>query len=143
MRTQLIMVFPAASLNYTAILVATVVSFLIGGLWYMFLFRKPWMKEMGIPANAKSKGMGGQMFLNIVGTFVMVYVLAHFVFYLSLGTFSEGMQLGFWIWLGFFAATTLLGSVLWEMRSWKLFLINGAYWLVNLAVSAGILAVWK
>ena len=72
----------------------------------------------------------------------MVWVLAYFVSALSLTTWNAGMALGALVWLGFFAATTLLGSVLWEMKSWNLFFINGAYWLVSLAVSAGILAGW-
>lgn len=141
------MALPVAQINYLAVLVAAVVSFVIGTLWYMGIFRKPWMKEMGISErDAKksgNKGMGKTVILNIIGTLVMVYVLAHFVSYLNLMSFTDGAVLGFWIWLGFFAAATLLGSVLWEMRSWKLFAINGAYWLVNLAVSAGILAVWR
>lgn len=141
------MALAAPAINYLAVLIAAVVSFFIGFVWYSFLFMKSWMKEMGIDESkaktGKKKSMGGSMLLNFVGTLVMVYVLAMFTGFLQTTTFVEGMILGFWVWLGFFAATTLLGSVLWEMRSWKLFAINGAYWLVNLAVSAGILSVWR
>ena len=141
------MALPSVDVNYLAVVVVTVVSFLIGMIWYMFLFGKVWQKEMGFSdkdmKKAKEKGMALPMILNLIGTLAMVFVSALFVGWLNLSGFSEGATLGFWIWLGFFAATTLLGDVLWEMKSWKLFFINALYWLVNLVVVAGILAVWK
>lgn len=139
------MIFPSSQLNYLAILVSTIVAFFIGFMWYGPIFGKPWRKEMKInPKDMNNKeGLGKLMIINIIGTLVMIYVLANFVGLLNISNFIEGIQLGFWIWLGFFASTTLLGSVLWEMKSWKLYSINAAYWLVNLTLNAGILAVWK
>ena len=80
--------------------------------------------------------------INFIGTLVTAYVLAHFALYLNLETWGDAFQFSFWLWLGFFASATLLGSVLWEGKSWKLYILNAAYWLVNLAVMATILALW-
>jgi Protein of unknown function (DUF1761) len=33
---------------WTAVIVATVAAFVLGGLWYGPLFSKPWMREMGV-----------------------------------------------------------------------------------------------
>ena len=141
------MALQSVSVSYLIVLGVSVVSFIFGWLWYTVLFGKIWSKEMGYGGKEmkkdKEKGMAKSMILNFIGTFVMVYVIAMFVGLLSVNNFGDAAMLGFWIWLGFFAATTLLGDVLWEMRSWKLFFINGVYWLVNLIISAGILSVWK
>ena len=49
---------------------------------------------------------------------------------------------GFWNWLGFVAPVTL-GSVLWEGKSPKLWVLNNGYYLVSLIVMGVILALWQ
>ena len=136
----------AVPINYLAVLVAAIANMVVGALWYGPLFGKAWMQEMKITEKdmkkAKEKGMASLMIINFIGTLITAYVLAHFVGYLSLSTFMDGLQLAFWVWLGFFAAATLLGGVLWEGKPWKLFGLNVAYYLVVLSVMASILAVW-
>ena len=91
---------------------------------------------------AKKKGMVKSYIIAFIGSLVMSYVLAHFVGYANAASFAEGMQTGFWAWLGF-AAPLLLGSALWEGRPWKIYLINICYWLIVLLIAGGILAVWQ
>ena len=136
----------AVSVNYWAILVAAVVSHVLGFLWFGPLFGKQWAALMGFDKKkmqeAKKKGMGAKTWsLMIVGTLVTSYVLAHFVKYLNATDFAGGLQAGFWIWIGFFA-TVMLGMILWEGKPWKLYFITAAYWLVNLLVASSILALW-
>lgn len=129
--------------NLLAILVAAIVLFVIGFLWYGPIFGRIWMKEMGVSKKTgKKEGMWKYLLLNFIGTLVMVYVLAHFISFIA-RNFFEALQLGFWIWLGFFASTTLLGDVLWNGKSWRLYMINAVYWLVNLVVASLILFAWK
>lgn len=138
---------PSVAVNYVVVVVAAVVSFIIGMLWYSpLLFGNAWMKAGGFSKKdinkAKKKGMGKMILASFVGSLVMAWVLAYFVVYATASNFVQGMQVGFWLWLGFIA-TVLLGSVLWEGRVVKYYLINVAYWLVNVAVMGGILAVWR
>ena len=131
------------SVNYLSVLVAAVASFLVGGAWYSkTLFAKPWMKSLnlsaGVPDSSMSKTMGGQF----VSLLVTAYVLAHFVHYVGAMTVSAGIQLGFWIWLGF-VATVLMTGVLFERKNKTWFLITSGYQLLSLVVMAAILAVWK
>lgn len=133
-----------SSFNYLAVFVSAVVCFVIGFLWYGPLFGNAWVDEMKIrKESSKAKGMWKLMLINFAGTFIMVYVIAHFVMYLELRSYAEALQFGFWIWLGFFALTTLLGGVLWENKSRKLYSINAVYWLVNVCVPSVILTLWK
>lgn len=135
----------AVVINYLAVLVAAVASMVVGGLWYSpLLFGKQWMKMMKFEEKdlPKMKQEAKKSYaLGFVSSLVMSYVLAHFVDYTASTTVVTGLQLGFWIWLGF-TATLQLGSVLWEGKSWKLFFLNTAHSLVSLLLMAVILAVW-
>jgi hypothetical protein len=134
------------SVNYLAVLVATVVQMIVGGLWYSpLLFGKMWIKLSGLSQKqleeCKKKGMGKSYALMFLGALVMNYVLAHFVAYTGATTFTLGMQTGFWIWLGFLATTTM-GMVLWDNKPWSLYVLNNGYHLIVLLLTGGLLAVW-
>ncbi len=136
---------PEAIINYVAVIVAAIVSMGIGFLWYGPLFGKAWIKLSGMSMKdmekKKKKGMTKTYVIAFIGTLVMAYVLAHFVDYVGATTLSAGAELGSWLWIGFFAPT-LLGIVLWEGKSWKLYLLNVGHYLVTLVVMGAILAVW-
>ena len=135
----------AVSTNYLAALVATIAAIVLGFLWYGPLFGKVWMQLMNIDKKKmdemKKKGMTMNYVIMVISTLVMSYILAHFVKYLGATNIAGALQAAFWIWLGFIA-TVQIGIVLWEGKPWKLYFLNTAYWLVNLAVMATILALW-
>ena len=128
------------------VVVAAVIGFAIGWAWYSdMLFGKSWRREMGVTdqqmqeAKAKGfKGMQKQMALGFVSALVMSYVLANFIQTASATTVMSAMILAVWAWVGFIA-TVMLGQVLWEEKSWKLYSINAGYYLVSILVMAGIL----
>lgn len=141
------MVMQSVDVNYIAVLVAGVVAMILGSLWYSpILFGNAWMKLGGFNMKdmdkAKKKGMGKLYFAMFIGALICAYVLAHMVSYAGAVSFTDGMMEGFWLWLGFIAPV-LLGSVLWESKPVKYYLINVSYWLVLLLINGGILAVWK
>lgn len=133
-------------ISMTGILVATF-NFIIGFLWYSVIFGKTWAAEMGFdmsvkpPASAMVKGM----LLNVVGCFLMAYVLAHNNAAWSFVPGIDKMSLmgrvvnaAVFTWLGFYIPTNL-NAVAWEMKSWKLFFINSSYHLVMLFAAAILL----
>ncbi|MBI1307681.1 MAG: DUF1761 family protein [Bacteroidetes bacterium] len=138
-------------INYLAVVVATVVNFIIGFLWYTPLFGKAWGREMGYDMNEKPDPkvlMKGMAFM-IIGNFLMSWVLAH-----NMGAWSfvpgsdasnalgTGLSAAIFTWLGFYFPNDL-GSTVWERKSWKLFGINTGYHFVSLLVVALILSHWK
>jgi hypothetical protein len=136
--------------GFGSVLLITVILFVIGFLWYGPLFGKLWMKLSKISATeiAKSKkkgmnGMGKRMVLNFISTFIMVYVLAGLLSLIAVTVPVQGAVIGFWIWLGFFACTTLLGGVLWEGKPWGLYALNGLYWLVVLKLAGFLIVLWS
>jgi len=134
-----------AVLNYVAIIVAAVASMAIGWLWYSpMLFGKQWVKMMGFKKAdmRKMQKKAGQSFAGgFVASAVMAYVLATFLSYLQATGVQAGATVGFWVWLGFIAPV-MLGSVLWEGKPVKLYLLNASHWFVTTVVMAAIIAAW-
>jgi hypothetical protein len=137
---------PLIAVNYLAVLGTAVVAMVLGALWYSpLLFGKAWMRLSGMSEEAlkaaKEKGMGKTYTLNFVAVLVTSFVLAQFLGHLGVVSALDGANVAFWLWLGFFAPV-MLGSVLWENKSWSLYVLNVAYYLVSLVVMGVILAVW-
>jgi len=137
---------PSVTINYLAVLVAAISNMVLGFVWYGPLFGKEWMKMMHFTDKKmdemKATGNMNQLYgIAMVGALVMAYVMAHFVDYVGATSVVGGMQTGFWAWLGF-VAPVMLGGVLWEGRSWKLFTLQSGYYLVTLMIMGAILAVW-
>ena len=132
------------SVNYLAVFVATITSFIVGALWYGPLFGKQWMKLEGFtPESMKSikLKLGHAMGLGFVSTLIMVCVLAHFAIAWGAEGVMGAFQLTFWVWIGFIV-TTLAGSVLWEGKSAKLFLFNIIYQFISIFVASLVLVLW-
>lgn len=138
-------------INYLAVFAGAIVNMAIGFFWYSpkFGFGKPWMALSGMNPEAltpeQKKGMWKTFLVAFMGGFVMVAVLA---FVLSVAQFAAGalsvisaLEWAALLWLGFIA-TTMLGMVLWERKSWKLYFINAGYYLVSLLAVSVILALW-
>jgi len=127
-------------LNYTAVVIAAIANYSIGAIWYGALFGKEWQKLTGI---TEMKPTPGNVIGGLLSALVMSYVLAHAIVfaeaYLKVGGIAGGLMGGFFNWLGFIATVTL-GSVLYEKKPWKLWLINNGYWLVSLLVMGAILS---
>ncbi len=139
--------------NYLAVLVSAIACFFLGWAWHSkLLFQKAWAKEMGHDKMSKKekekamKMMPKSLIGNFLALLVTAYVLTHVIQACSAFDRTEGiaagLQAGFFIWLGF-VATTLLNTVLWEGRSWKLYFINVGHHLAGLLLMGSILAVWK
>lgn len=77
------------------------------------------------------------LFGGMLIAYVMNYVGIAFHIYDWVGAIFE---LALWSWLGFVVPTSL-GTILWEQRPFKLYLINVLYWLVTFIAMALILVL--
>lgn len=140
---------PPVPINYIAVLAAAAASIILGFVWYGALFGKQWRGLMGFTyekmEELKARGVGTSYALMIIGALVMSYVLAHALIfassYLNVSGATAGLVAGFWNWLGFIAPVTI-GTVIWEGKPWRLWLLNNAYQLLSLLLMGIILAVW-
>ena len=136
--------------NIIAVLVAVVVNFFLGFIWYTPLFGKAWGKEMGYDLSVKpdkSVMMKGLIFM-IIGNFLFAWVLAHNIAAWAfvpgakeMNPLSSGVMAAVFTWLGFYFPGEL-GATVWEKHSWKLFWINSGYQFLSLLVVALILTHW-
>lgn len=129
-------------INYWAILVSALSTFLIGGIWYSpALFGKAWMKENGFTEESMKNA-------NMVKIFGLAFVLG-LIAAVNLAMFMQGegrWQMGaLWGFLaGFGWVATFVGThYLFERKSFTLFLINAGYSIVALTVMGVIIAAWK
>ena len=131
--------------NYISILVAAVVSFFIGAVWYSpLLFGKQWIKAAGKTIEDIKGGAGTHSYLiSFVAWLIASYILAVFIDYgvdlNSSPQFLFGALAGFMCWFGFVAATSLIHN-LFAQRSIALWLIDSGYTLVAFLISGIILA---
>jgi hypothetical protein len=133
-------------INWLAVLVAAVVSMGIGAFWYSPSgFGKQWTSLLGFSSQKikdMQKGASKSYAWGFAVALVMAAVLAMFVDFVQATTVAAGVQVGLWVWLGFIATTTA-GSVLWEGKPLKLYVLNNGYHIVSLAVMGAILAAWS
>ena len=132
----------AVQFNYPAILVAALVSFVVGGAWYSpLLFAKAWMREAGLDDAALKRAKLGKVFaLAFLCSLVMAFNLSAFLgakATLAFGTFA-GLAAG----LGWVAMS--LGIIyLFEQRSLKLWLINAACQVVTYTLMGAVIGGWR
>lgn len=134
--------------NYTLIAVATIVQFVLGGLWYSpLMFGKIWMEIMectNIPPEELKK-MQKEMMpfygLQLLLTLVTTISFANLVPYID--SFSI-YHIAFWIWIGFIVPTQI-ASVVWantERKFWlKQILVMISYQLVAIMIASWILSM--
>ncbi|MGB9663490.1 MAG: DUF1761 domain-containing protein [Ignavibacteria bacterium] len=131
-------------INLLAVLVCSIFSFILGGLWYSkLLFANLFMKYINKSEEELKKGGVGLTFLyEFFAILVTNYVLASIILFVGAVDFWRGFQIGIILWIGF-VAMTHLSTVTFEKRNFNLYLIQIIYRLIAISISAGILAVWK
>jgi hypothetical protein len=128
--------------NYLAVVVAALVNYVIGSLWYGVIFSKSWMKLAGMK---EMKVTAVSVIVALVGAFFTAYILAHAVIfagsYMKTSGIGLGLTTGLFNWLGFIAPVTI-GVVIYEKKPFMLWVLTNAYWLISLLVMGVILALW-
>ena len=130
------------AINHFAVITATVLAFVLGGLWYGPIFGAAWMRESGVTPEISAKGNPAKIYgLAFVWTLVMAYNLAFFIGDPSIDL-TTGALYGFATGFGWVAmAVFVIG--LFERRSTTLMLINAGYMSVALTMMGAIIAAWR
>jgi len=113
-----------------AVLIGAMAFYFLGAAWYTFMFRKPWMADMGIdPATPlQAPGPGP-----LVGSFVVALVLAGAIeFIVRDAGIGFGACRGTIV--GIAIAAVMGQNALYDTRPKRLWVINGGYALVGAAV---------
>lgn len=132
-------------INYPAVIVAAILHWILGAVWYG-VFSSKFIELMAwTPAQIaaiESQSHTKDYILAFLSSLVLTYILAHFVQYTKAVNISGGLQTAFWLWLGF-VVTTQLPTVLFEGRKPGLYLLNIGYQFVACLAAGALLALWK
>lgn len=121
------------------VLISTVIQWLLGALWYGYVFKDRWKALVGLPADGKPANAWFGMATSFVANLILSFVLAHIILWADATGFRLGVGLGALCWLGFMAPP-LFTQHIFEKRPAKLFAINAAYWLLAMMLGGGVLA---
>ncbi len=118
------------------IFVAALLNMIIGFFWYSkWLFGPIWIHLQKFPPE---KHHNLSILYGFICSFVIAYFLAIFEAYIGVTTVTDGMFVGFCIWLGF-VATTQISSVIWARSPIQLFFVDTGYKLLSFLVMGGII----
>lgn len=138
---------PTANVNVLAVVVAAVLTFVLGAFWYSpVLFAKQWMHAQGYTPEKidemKKRGMTRAYVVSVLCYLVMAYVVALLASYTNSTTVAQGLWLGFLAWLGF-AATIGLTANLFSEKPIAAWVIDAGYQLAYLVIMGALLSVWR
>jgi hypothetical protein len=133
-------------LNYLAIVIAAVVAWLAGAVWYMSL-GKIWTQAQGLSPEKLHQNMGKPgaylpYIYCLVAELIMAWVLAGLMAHLGAGqvALANGIVSGAFCWLGF-VITTLVVSTTFALRDLRLIWIDGGHWLIVLVLMGAIIGL--
>ncbi len=131
-----------AGMNLLAVVLAAVVSFMFGWLWYGILFSDAWLIACGksrddVKADTPS---ATPFIISFIGLVVMASVLAGVLrhVYGSGMTMGDGLITGAFMWLGF-VITTMAVNNAFRGANRALTLIDGGHWLGVLVLQGAVI----
>lgn len=120
-------------IDLLSILIAAIVNMIIGVVWYSrFLFGRHVEEETG-PKPGKLAFLW-----SFITAIITAYILDIFIAFLGVTTVTDGMFVGFLVWLGF-VATTQIGAVIWAKMHFTRFMIHSGCQLLCFLAMGGIL----
>lgn len=130
-------------LNWLAIIVAGVAYFLLGAIWYSFIFKNAWIRHSGVNVNDPNmkKGMAQTMIASLVLMIICSLGLALFLAKVVSTSWMSGAKVGLVAGVCF-SATGICISYLYEKRPWMLHIINSGYNVAGCVIAGIILSVW-
>lgn len=134
----------STKLNWIAILVAAIASFLFEALWFT-LFMNPWLAGVGrtrewlmsAPTTPALQYLTAFLCSLIAATILTIAIHAT-----GEQTARRGILCAALIWLGF-VATSWAKEYLFEVRTLQIFAINAGYSLFDLMIIGAIIGAWK
>ena len=132
-------------LNWVAILVAAIVSFLFEALWYSVLMNQ-WLTGIGHTKEWLMSNTGisppVQYAVAILCSIVVAAILTVCIQASGEQTALRGIIVAAIIWFGFIA-TSVAKEYIFEVRSLQIYAINTGYALIDYIIIGAIVGAWK
>ena len=131
-------------LNYWAIVVAWIINCAVGAYWYSSAgFAKKWEEYtnidiMKIPQDEATR----TLIYVVISGLIQAVGLGLVLNSLSPSDIVQGLFIGFVLWAGFVASTTV-GTTLYSRRGWGFWWLNASYFLIVILLNSAILTLWQ
>lgn len=132
-----------SDINWLAVLAGGLAYFVLGALWYSFLFKNAWIKLSGINMNDPGikTGVAQTMLASLVLMIIASIGLGIMITRIGSAGWMTGCKVGLLVGICF-SATAISISYLYEKKPLGLHLINGLYNIFGCVISGIIIAVW-
>lgn len=135
-----------SSINYLAIIVSGIAMFALGSLWYTpILFGKVWQKEVML---SDEKIKGSNMAVTMIFSFLLMLLMVFGLAILIQG--HEGNEVDWFsgLYHGLVVGVLFIGSsiginYLYQLKTFKLWLIDASYQIICLGIAGVILGAWR
>lgn len=132
-------------LNWVAILVAAIVSFLFEALWFS-MFMKQWLEGIGRTEEWLHSAAGYNPPVQF-GTAILCSIIVAAVLTICIQASGEqtalrGVIVAVFLWFGFIA-TSWAKEYIFEVRTLQIYAINTVYALIDMIIIGAIVGAWK
>ncbi len=128
------------NVNITAIFAATLMSYVLGSLWYLWL-GKSWRTAVGWSEETPAyRPSAFELFVALAGQLVMAIGLSGLLTHIGGVGVKAGLIAAFAIWLGF-VLPTLTTNVIFQRRNRALIWQDGLHWLLILTSQGAVLGL--
>lgn len=128
-------------ISIVGIVIAALAFFVLGGVWYTFLFGKLWRAEMGI-SEEEAAGMSPNPLMFVWSILVALVIAVTLAKLISESSVEYGFKVGLGVGAGVGAAI-LAQNYVYESKSVRFFAINAGYVIVGLALMGTIIGAFQ
>ncbi|MBC1457942.1 DUF1761 domain-containing protein [Listeria newyorkensis] len=124
-------------MNIIIALLAGLVAFAVGALWYSVLFGKVWMQAVGITEETVQKASPvTPMIVTLIAEMAVAVLVSFVLIHLNLDIYLGGLL------VAGIAILSAIKNYMFEMKPFKLILINESYKLVTIMIMTASVAIF-
>ena len=127
------------TINFVAIILAAVVSWVAGAAWYGVLGKR-WRTALGVPADAPRVVPVVPMIISFVAELLMALLLSGLIAHVAGVSVRSGLIVGAGCWLAF-VATTITVNNAYQGRARIVTIIDCGHWLLVLLLQGLIIGL--
>ena len=131
-------------INWLAVLVGTLGYYMLGAIWYSFLFKEKWIayNKIDMTDPTLKQGVGAIMFASFIMMMITSAAIAILAERIGISGCMRGARLGLFTGAGF-ACTSMAINMLYEKKPLGLFFINGGYQVCGNVIAGMIIGCWQ
>ncbi len=129
------------AINWLAVLLATALAFVLGGIWYGPLFGNAWMAALG-KAPEDIQPSPAPFIVSFFTALLTAVAMAWLIVVLDIESLAGGALFGLAVGVGFIA-TAMASDTAFCGWGWRLFAIQAGYRVTYAVLMGAVLGIWR